>query len=117
MRIAPAPKYILAPLILLAKACNRCCIVIVLKVYALIGNIGGSKVYFGAGAVRTATEALRVLGELYCLAGIWESITLKAIAIHIMRCSSILITAVEDFYFDGKYIAAYDLDSMIGAEL
>ena len=53
--------------------------------------------YFGAGAVRTATEALRVLGELYCLAGIWESITLKAVAIHIMRrCSSVLITVLED---------------------
>ena len=68
--------------------------------------------------MRTATEALRVLGELYCLAGIWESITLKAIAIHIMRrCSSVPITVVEDLYFDGKYIAAHDLDSMVGAEL
>lgn len=84
----------------------------------MINNIGSAKMYFGAGAVRTATEALRVLGELYCLAGIWESITLKAVAIHIMRrCSSFLITVVEDLYFDGKYIAAYDLDSMVGAEL
>lgn len=43
---------------------------------------------------------------------------IKAIALHIMkRCSSILMTAVEDFDFDGKSIAAYGLDSMIGAEL
>ncbi|KAF6230377.1 hypothetical protein HO133_004719 [Letharia lupina] len=33
------------------------------------------------------------------------------------RCSSILMTAVEGFDFDGKSIAAYGLDSMIGAEL
>lgn len=42
----------------------------------------------------------------------------EAIALHIMkRCSSILMTAVEGFDFDGKSIAAYGLDSMIGAEL
>ncbi len=41
-----------------------------------------------------------------------------AIALHIMkRCSSILMTAVDGFDFDGKSIAAYGLDSMIGAEL
>lgn len=41
-----------------------------------------------------------------------------AIALHIMkRCSSILLTAVEEFDFDGRSIAAYGLDSMIGAEL
>ena len=43
---------------------------------------------------------------------------IQAIALHIMkRCSNILMTAVEDFDFDGKSIAAYGLDSMIGAEL
>ena len=46
-----------------------------------------------------------------------EAVT-NAIALHIMkRCSSILMTAVEDFEFRGKSIAAYGLDSMIGAEL
>ena len=35
------------------------------------------------------------------------------------RCSSTVMTAVEDFDFDfdGKSTAAYGLDSMIGAEL
>lgn len=43
---------------------------------------------------------------------------IAAIARHIMkRCSSILMTDVEGFDFDGRSIAAYGLDSMIGAEL
>ena len=43
---------------------------------------------------------------------------IKAIALHIMkRCPNILMTAVEDFDFDGKSIAAYGLDNMIGTEL
>ena len=33
MRIAPAPKYILAPLKLLAQAYKNCCIIIVLNEY------------------------------------------------------------------------------------
>ena len=42
---------------------------------------------------------------------------IEAIALHIMqRCSSILITAVEGFAFDGESIAAYGLHSMIGAK-
>lgn len=42
----------------------------------------------------------------------------KAIALHIIKgCSNILMTALEDFDFDGKSVAAYGLDSMIGAEL
>ena len=46
---------------------SDCCIFVVWKIHALTGNFGGAKMYFGAGAVRTAAEALRVLGETYCL--------------------------------------------------
>lgn len=43
---------------------------------------------------------------------------LQAIAHHTMqKCSSILMLSVEDFEYDGKSIASYGLDSMIGAEL
>lgn len=43
---------------------------------------------------------------------------LQAIASHIMkRCSSILMIPLESFEYDGTSIAAYGLDSMIGAEL
>ena len=42
----------------------------------------------------------------------------KAIAFYIIKgCSNILMTALEDFDFDSKSVAAYGLDSMIGAEL
>ena len=42
----------------------------------------------------------------------------EAIASHIMkRCSSILMADADSFDFDGNSIAAYGLDSMIGAEL
>ena len=41
----------------------------------------------------------------------------KAIAFHnIKGYSNILMTALEDCDFDGKSVAAYGLDSMIGAE-
>ena len=43
---------------------------------------------------------------------------IEAIALHIMKkCSSILMIAVEGFDLDGRSVAAYGLDSMIGAEL
>lgn len=43
---------------------------------------------------------------------------IEAIARHIMkRYSAILMTDVEGCDFNGKFIAAYGLDSMIGAEL
>ena len=43
---------------------------------------------------------------------------IEAISQHVIKkCSSILMTAVEAFDFDGKSIAARGLDSMIGAEL
>jgi hypothetical protein len=43
---------------------------------------------------------------------------LQAIAHHTMqKCSSILMLSVEDFEYEGKSIASYGLDSMIGAEL
>ena len=43
---------------------------------------------------------------------------LGAIARHaVKRCSSILMTPVENFELEGKSIASYGLDSMIGAEL
>ena len=43
---------------------------------------------------------------------------IEAIALHIMKkCSDILMTAVDGFDMEGKSIAAYGLDSMIGAEL
>ena len=52
-----------------------CCIVVVLKVLALAGNFGGAKMYFTADALRTAAEALRIMGGICCLAGVWESLT------------------------------------------
>ena len=43
---------------------------------------------------------------------------IEVIAQHIVkRCSSILLTPVEDFELDDRSVASYGLDSMIGAEL
>lgn len=43
-------------------------------------------------------------------------VMIEATTLQIMkRCSSILMTAVEGFDFDGKSIAPYRLDSMIGS--
>lgn len=58
------------------------------------------------------------VGSLKATVAEGPSAVIAAIAQHIMkRCSSILMTDVEAFDFDGKSIASYGLDSMIGAEL
>ena len=43
---------------------------------------------------------------------------IEAIAMHIMkRCAAILLTPIDSFEMDGRSVADYGLDSMIGAEL
>ena len=57
-------------------------------------------------------------GVLRAATALGREAAVQAIALHVMqRCSSILLTPVEDMEFDGRSVAAYGLDSMIGAEL
>lgn len=69
----------------------------------------------GKGSVKGRSGFMDVLNEA---AVVSTKAAIDAIAKHIMeRCSRILMTPVKDFELNGKSVADYGLDSMIGAEL
>ena len=58
------------------------------------------------------------IDELQDAAAVSTDAAINAIAQYIMaRCSRILMRDIEEFEMDGKSVADYGLDSMIGAEL
>ncbi len=72
--------------------------------------------------LETSTSSNRTGGDFASLLKATASdgfdAVLQTIAQHIMqKCSSILMISVEDFDLEGRSIASYGLDSMIGAEL
>ena len=65
-----------------------------------------------AGSVSDFTAVLKAAST------IGNDAVIQAISLHIMtRCSSMLMTSMESFEFDGKPVMSYGLDSVIGAEL
>lgn len=72
--------------------------------------------------LKTSTSSNRTGGDfasvLKATASDGFDAVLQTIAQHIMqKCSSILMIGVDDFDLEGRSIASYGLDSMIGAEL
>lgn len=70
----------------------------------------------------SSTSSNRIGGDfasvLKATASEGSDAVVQVIAQHIIqKCSSILMISVDDFELDGRSIASYGLDSMIGAEL